>query len=370
MRIAIDASSAAVPEGSGVAVYLTELVRGLAAAARPGDTFAVCCRASKFRHRARVPLPPGAAWRRALLLEPFTSLLARGLDVLHGADARLPRCRGPALVATVHDLFSLVSSEFADDRFRAKKIRRYRDLAARAHVFVVPSEHTKRDVVARLGVDPGRIAVAPLACGAGFSPQPEANVAAARARHGLPPRYILTVGIISTRKHTAGLVRAFRALRARGIAGDAALVIAGKDGFGAEETHREAAKAEKGTVILLGYTPQEDLPPLYAGATVYAFPSLYEGFGIPVLEAMASGIPVVASDRASIPEIAGDAALLVDPEDEEALARALERALADEALRAQLCARGLARAALFSWDRTARETYAAYELAVRIARER
>jgi len=370
MRIAIDVSSAATPDGSGIAVYVSELIRHLDAAAAPGDSFLACCRASRWRHRARVPLPPGAAWRRRLFVEPLGFLLAGRLDVFHGTDARLPHWRGPALVATVHDLFSLISTEFADDRFRAKKIRRYRDLAARAHVFITPSAHTKRDIVTHLGVDPDRIVVTPEAWSAQFGVRSEAETAAARTRLGLPPRYILTVGLVSTRKHTAGLVRAFRSLRARGAAGDTALVIAGKDGFGAEEAYREAAKAHKGTVILLGHVPPENLPPLYAGAAVYAFPSLYEGFGIPILEAMASGVPVVASDRASIPEIAGDAALLVDPEDEEALARALEHALDDDALRAELRARGFARAALFSWDRTARETYAAYRRAIQIARER
>ncbi len=360
MRLGIDASSAAVPRGSGIAVYLAALIHHLAAVVPPDDDCIVCYRASRLKHRAHFLPPPAPNWSVKLLLGPLSRLFLRTLDVFHGADARLPRSRGPALVATVQDLFSLVSDEFANDGFREKKIRRYADLSARAHLFIVPSEHTKRDVVAHLHVDPTHIVVIPHGFDRAFSPRPEDEVCAARARYGLPARCVLTVGIVSTRKHTAGLIRAFRALRQRGLAADAALVIAGKDGFGAEEARREAAEAEKGSVILLGYVPPEDLPALYAGATVYAFPSLYEGFGIPVLEAMASGVPVVASNRSSLPEVAGEAALLVDPEDERALGDALGRVLEDAALRDELRAKGLARARLFSWERCARETYAAY----------
>jgi alpha-1,3-rhamnosyl/mannosyltransferase len=360
VRIAIDASSAAVPHGSGIAVYLAALIRHLAAVAPPDDDCIVCYRASRLKHRSHFLRPRTPNWRIKLLFGPCNRIFLRKLDVFHGADARLPRCRGPALIATVQDLFSLVSDEFANDRFREKKIRRYADLAARADFLIVPSAHTKRDVVAHLHMDPARTIVIPHGFDPGFGPRPEAEVRETRARYGLPARYILTVGIVSTRKHTAGLIRTFRALRKRGLANDAALVIVGKDGFGAREARREAECAEKGSVIMLGYVPADDLPRLYAGATVYAFPSLYEGFGMPVLEAMASGVPVVASDRSSLPEIAGDAALLVDPEDERALGDALGRAVDDAPLREELCARGFARAKLFSWERCARETYAAY----------
>jgi glycosyltransferase involved in cell wall biosynthesis len=368
VKVAIDASSAAAPSGSGIAVYQCALLRHLPAAVPPGDTFIVCYRASRLKHRARFHKPAAANWSVKLLVEPLNLLFLRSLDVFHGADARLPRSRAPALVATVQDLFSLISDEFARDRFRDKKIRRYHDMAARTDLLIVPSEHTKRDVLASLAIDEARIAVVPHGFDAEYRPRPEAEVRALRARYALPERYVLTAGIISTRKHTAGLIRAFRTLEERGDARGAALVIAGKDGFGAGEAHREAADAR--SVHMLGYVPADDLPTLYAGASVYAFPSLYEGFGLPVLEAMAAGVPVVASNRGSLPEVAGDAALLIDPEDERALVDALGRALADERLREDLRARGFARTAHFSWERTARATYAAYLQAVRLRRLR
>jgi glycosyltransferase involved in cell wall biosynthesis len=177
-----------------------------------------------------------------------------------------------------------------------------------------------------------------------------------RARHGLrADRYVLSVGTLEPRKNHARLVRAFDALAA--TRPDLRLVLAGARGWksGAVDSAIAAAGA-RARIHVLGGVSADDLAALYSGATAFAYPSLYEGFGLPVLEAMAAGAPVLTSTVSSLPEVAGDAALLVDPDDSDAMAGAMHELLFDEALRTRLAGMGLARAASFTWERTARAT--------------
>ena len=192
-----------------------------------------------------------------------------------------------------------------------------------------------------------------------FRPQAPEAVAAVRTRYGLPDRYLLCVGTIEPRKNLGRVLAAFERLHAERLTD--ALVIVGKrgwlyDDFFAQLEHSPAKHA----VIFPGFVPDADLPAVYAGSQALAFPSEFEGFGLPVLEAMACGAPVVCSNTSSLPEVAGDAALLVDPDDVAAITAALRRVLADADLAAELRRRGLAQAARFSWQRTAQETLAVY----------
>jgi glycosyltransferase involved in cell wall biosynthesis len=208
-------------------------------------------------------------------------------------------------------------------------------------------------------VPPEKITVIYEAADTRFRLQPPQTMADVRARYRLPDRYLLFVSTIEPRKNLIRLLAAFERLQAAGLTD--ALVIVGKRGWLYDNFFAalEASPAKQ-AVIFPGWVADADLPAIYGGAQVFAFPSLFEGFGLPVLEAMACGTPVVCSNSSSLPEVADDAALLVDPLDVDALTGALERLLRDPALAADLRARGLAQAARFSWARAAAETIAIY----------
>jgi glycosyltransferase involved in cell wall biosynthesis len=255
----------------------------------------------------------------------------------------------------VYDLVPFV--EGARSQARAARIERatIRPALRRAAALLCISEATRSDLVARFPRAAGRAHVVPLGADPRFaSAQRDPAV---EERHGLDRPYVLAVGTLEPRKNLERLIAAWR-----GLDGTHALALVGPRGW-EEERIVEAARA--GDVRLLGRVSDEDLAALYAGCACFAYPSLYEGFGLPVLEAMAAGAPVLTSNVSSLPEVAGDAALLVDPLDTEALRAGLERLLSDEALRADLAARGRERAALFTWDRTAAATLAQLESTLR-----
>ncbi|HMQ32356.1 MAG TPA: glycosyltransferase family 1 protein, partial [Chloroflexaceae bacterium] len=231
-----------------------------------------------------------------------------------------------------------------------------------AAAVVTISESARADIARLYGLPAARLAVTPLAADARFSPRPAAEVAAARARHGLPERYALYVGSNKPHKNLLALLRAWELLGRGPGHGGRMLAIAGHE----DRKHPELRRyvGERGLsagLRLLPNLPDADLPALYSGAEVFVFPSLYEGFGLPPLEAMACGVPVLCSAAASLPEVVGDAALTFDPASPEALAEGLARLLGDAELRRELRARGLRRAREFSWRRTALGTLRVYE---------
>jgi glycosyltransferase involved in cell wall biosynthesis len=231
-------------------------------------------------------------------------------------------------------------------------------VARGARMILTPSESTRRDVVRLLGVDPGRVRVIPYAAGTAFRPVPHAPDRLAE-RHGIRAPYFLYVGTLEPRKNLPRALRAFASV-ADTLPG-CRFVIVGQRGWRYHDIMREAARpALRGRVDFLGYVPEDRLPDLYVHALALVYPSLYEGFGLPVVESMACGTPVLTSRSSSLSEIACGAALLADPEDEQGLAEALRALATDEALRARLRALGLERARAFSWERTGRETVAAY----------
>jgi glycosyltransferase involved in cell wall biosynthesis len=231
------------------------------------------------------------------------------------------------------------------------------------------SHHVKQEMVERLGVDPARIDVTYLAADEHFRPAAAEVVERVLQSRGLPARYILTVGTVEPRKNLATLLTAYARLP-QDIRESHPLVIVGMRGWVGDSSHygEVAALAERlglaEKVIFAGYLPDDELPAVYSGAAAFVFPSLYEGFGLPPLEAMACGTPVVSSNAASLPEVVGEAAVLFDPQSAEALTAALERLLTHEADANALIARGLDQARRFSWERCARETLASYQAAV------
>jgi len=263
-------------------------------------------------------------------------------------------------VVTFHDVTFFLLPE----RYPALR-RAYFRAASRAgarlcDVAIAVSNTVRADLERHLQMPVERVRVVPLAAAPSYRPLDDANIkAAVRVRYGLPDRFILNVGALEPGKNHATLLRAFGRLKAQGL--EAALVIAGPPAWRYELLLRQVDRLGlRDQVRFLDYVPAEDLLVLYNLADLFVFPSLYEGFGLPPLEAMACGLPVVASTAPALREVLDGAALLVHPLDVTALAEAMGLALGDEPLRSRLREAGLERAALFSWERTARETAAVY----------
>jgi glycosyltransferase involved in cell wall biosynthesis len=314
--------------------------------------------------RSTAPVAPGAR-RRPLhtpshhrweqLLLPL-ELLPRRLDVLHSTDFIPPFVRRCRSVITVHDLAFLRWPEHltADSRryFNGQIARAVKS----ADAIVAVSQATKRDLVELAGAPAEKITVVYEAPGFDLQPIDRALAAGWLSEHGLPADYFLFVGTFEPRKNLPRLIEAFTLVRERGYRGK--LLLAGSPGWLAEPI-LEAVRQHPEDVLIRELDPTE-LPYLYGGARALAWPTTYEGFGLPVVEAMACGTPVLTSNVSSLPEIAGEAALLVDPGDVEAIASGLRRLAEDDGLRGELSAKGLARAAGFSWERAARETLDVY----------
>ena len=275
------------------------------------------------------------------------------VDVVHATAVAVPPSRAP-LVMTIHDLAFLADPTLVT-RPGNRFVRRGTDLARRhARLVLVPSEATASECRAA-GFDPDRIRIVPW----GVDPRPVGSeeVQAMRERLGLHRPYVLFVGTIEPRKNLAGVIGAVAGLAGREID----LVIAGPDGWNEDLDRRLGVLEGTGIgVHRLGFLPPEDLLPLYGGAAVFCFPSLREGFGMPVLDAMAHGAPVVTSAGTATAEVAGDAGLLIDPLDPSAITEALAKILDDAALGDRMRQAGRARATEFTWDRTAELTVAAY----------
>jgi glycosyltransferase involved in cell wall biosynthesis len=317
------------------------------AAAHPEVRFRFCYRPHRYFRSWRETLPPNA--RRRLLAEP---LGARGAQLFHGLNQRLPATGLPRSVATFHDLF-VMTSEYSTPDFRARFTEQARDAASRATAVIAVSEFTRRQVIALLGVAPERVHV--VHHGVRGVPGSPGNPVAGRAEEPRE-RVVLNVGAIQKRKNIARLVGAFETVSA-----DWRLVLAGSAGYGSEEILARIAKSPANNRIsVLGYISPAELAGWYARCSVFAFPSLDEGFGMPVLEAMAAGAPVLTSDRSALPEVAGDAALLADPENIEALGKALRDLTQSEDLRRNLARRGSLRAQLFTWEKAVRATWDVY----------
>ncbi|MGD0363297.1 MAG: glycosyltransferase family 1 protein [Bryobacteraceae bacterium] len=337
MNIALDSTYSVGADLSGVGVYSREMLAGLARA-HPADRFAFCYRPHRYLRSFRERLPANAG--RFLLREAHAP---RSADLFHGLNQRLPHARLRRAVTTFHDLFVL-TGEYSTPGFRQRFAEQARDAAGRSDLIIAVSRFTARQVTGLLGVEESRVRVVH------HGVRPPALAAAAREK------IILHVGAIQHRKNIARLVEAFER-----VDRDWQLVLAGSSGFGAAGILAGIAQSpSRERIRILGYVSPAELANWYARAMLFAFPSLDEGFGMPVLEAMASGVPVLASNRSAIPEVAGDAAWLVDPEQTEEMANALVALTGDPARRADLSARGLERAHIFTWDETIRKTWQVY----------
>jgi glycosyltransferase involved in cell wall biosynthesis len=362
MRIALDVSSAARPQATGVATYIRRLT---AAFARVGTEhhFTLVRRASRPKNIFYPPPLPAANFSRKLLFEGLHPFLARSIDVFHGLDSRLPGAwlKAP-LAVTIHDVFSVLqSTQFAPPEFRKLKTGRYRELARRADRIICMSNAVKQAVLELLHPDPAKLRVVYEGGGEHFYPRPPEEIQALCAKYGLRQPYCMLVGSINKRKNLPAQIQAFALAREK-YGGEAILAIAGRMGFGGAEIRAAAEKSAAGPFLkFLGYVPEEDLPALYCGARALLFATLYEGFGIPAVEAFSCGCPVLGATVGALPEVIGDAGLLANPNSPEAIAAQLERLLRDEELWNSCRKKGLERAKLFSWDKAATEYLAIYK---------
>ncbi len=332
MNLALDATYSLGSELSGVGIYSRELLRILAAT-HPRQQFHWKYRPNRFLKAVREPKPPNVS--RGVLWDT----LGPRHGMFHGLNQRLPQRRYRFQIATFHDLFVL-TGQYSTPEFRSRFAVQARHAAAQADLIIAVSHFTAGQVHALLGVEKSRIRV---------------------IHHGIVPRtvpqlprekMVLCVGAIQTRKNSGRLLEAFRAMPS-----DWRLVLAGSAGFGSEAL----LATQYDRVTITGYIADGELAKLYATASIFAFPSLDEGFGMPVLEAMTAGVPVITSNRSALPEVAGDAAILIDPENTDELASALNQLAQNEKYRSELAGRGKTRAQLFTWQRAAQETWTAYQ---------
>ncbi|MEA3338422.1 MAG: glycosyltransferase family 1 protein [Chloroflexota bacterium] len=313
--------------------------------------------------RYRLPAALDKVWFEQIVFPRVCRHL--GVDVAHAPYWAPPLQPSVPTVVTIHDLIPLLLREYRG----GPSVRLYTALvsttAQDSALVLTDSEASRRDIVAHLGLPAERVRVVHLAAGEQYTPTPAPDDEAIRARYGLPEQYTLYLGGFDVRKNVATVLETYR-WAGPAIGDECPLVIAGRlperDTDFAPDPRRLAQEQgiDKDCVRFTGFVDEAHKPALYRGAAAFIFPSRYEGFGLPPLEALACGTPVVGSDASSLPEVVGDAGVLLPPDDAEGMSGALIQLATDESFRAELSRRALAQAARFSWERAARETLAVY----------
>lgn len=363
--IALDATYAVDPNPTGVGLYSHRLIEALLATSE--HRFLLCYRLSRFKYRRLflrpemlIP-PPVAHFETRLMQEPFTFWLPRETDLFHSLAHRTPPFRFRKEVVTIADVFPITGRDYSTPDFQRKFTTLLLEAAQRASLVITPSAYTSSELLRHSNIQKKKIRVIPHGVQLPGKLISDSERQLERERLvGAGNVMVLSIGVIQTRKNTLNMLRALQTLPE-----NYKLVLAGGDGFGAAAAHEFIRKERmESRVRVLGYVPPERLPALYQAATVFLFPSFEEGFGLPVLEAMAYGVPVVTSQTSSLPEVGGEAALYVDPHDPNDIARHIEEAAEDEERRRQMISRGLERAREFPWSRTAESYLRAYEEAL------
>jgi glycosyltransferase involved in cell wall biosynthesis len=372
MHIGIDAHAIGAQQG-GNETYIKNLIRALAAldGTNRYTIYLANAQASAAWRDGFARQHPNFTIRQIPQPTPLVrvpvflayELRRRPVDVLHVQYTAPPFCPAP-VVATIHDLAFEHLPETFTRRGAFQLQLTVRRTARRAARIATVSEFSRQDLLRTYGLAPDKVAVTHNGLEPQFTPTPQsANEAETlRQRFGITRDFVLAVGSLQPRKNLVRLIRAYSRLRREQPDFKAQLVIVGRKLWLHHEIFAEIGRQPWAQdVILTGYVADEDLPPLYRAATVFVYPSLFEGFGLPPLEAMACGTPVITSNNSSLPEVVGEAALLIDAQDEAALAQAILQTVNDTALRTRLRSAGLERAQLFTWQAAAEKTLALYQ---------
>jgi len=364
MKIALDVSQI-VYQGTGVGRYTAELTKHLLQL-KTGHQFIFYAGSLRTRHlinsfRTQSPWNQ-ATWkltpfspqisdflfnRLNLPLDPFVGQI----DLFHASDWTHPRLQIPT-VTTVHDLVFLKYPQTLPSLIVKTQTRRLQRVIKFADHIIADSMSTKNDLVKTYQLDPDKISVIYLAHADHFKPQSHTEIDRVKTKYHLPSPYLLSLNTQEPRKNLQKAIEAFKAYLVAYPKTNLELVLVGRHGWGAKLTQNNPR------IKLLGFVPDEDLPALYSGAQAFIYPSLYEGFGLPVLEAMACGTPVVVSNTSSLPEVVGSAGILVDPSNVFELKEAIQRALTRHDFLSQ---QSLQQASQFSWQKTAQQTLFVYE---------
>lgn len=369
MRVAIDYTPAA-RQRAGIGRYTRGLIRALADRKPAGDFLLLVAGGldgveadwpPNFRVRG-LPLGDYALtllWQRLRLPLPVEAFTGRR-QVFHSPDFVLPPQLTGRSLLTVHDLSFLRTPQYANARQRAYLEKVVPRSVQRADLILADSAATQRDLEELLGVPGNKTQVLYPGIGPEYRPAAEAQRARVRAEYKIEGPFLLTVGTLEPRKNHPGLMRAFALALERGKLPHK-LLIAGGHGWDEEPIFTTAERLGLGDRLrFLGFVPEADLPGLYGLAELFLYPSFYEGFGLPPLEAMACGVPVVTSDRASLPEVVGEAGCLVDPEDEERLAELILELVDSPQKRREMARRGLEQAGRFRWQASAQQLVEVY----------
>ena len=290
--------------------------------------------------------------------------LGRDVEVVHATDHFIPKISRKPHVATIHDAIPLSHPESV--RYNLKQLRHamFKHLARSANEFITVSEHSKKEIVKWFGIPEDKLTVTPLGVDEDwYNDVDTEELARVKTLHALPDRFFFFVGTLQPRKNIRRIIDAHKSLPQH-MRREVPLVIAGRHGWKCDAEVAELQNCSDGTMRWIQYVPAQDLLPIFKQATALVWPSLNEGFGLPVLEAFAAGLPVVTSTTTSLPEVAGDAALLVNPESIGEIAEAMQTIASNEILQNDLRTRGRARAKQFTWDRTARQTIEVYRKAI------
>lgn len=382
MRIALNGLFLDSP-ATGTGQYLRELVRAMRTVA-PQDEFVFIAPHADASAPAPLKIHPtrfGQVNLAKLEFEQrtFPRAARHGFDLAHVPHFGPPLLPSHPTVVTIHDLIPMVLLAYGG----STAVRMYTRLAAagakRAHAILTDSHASAQDIERLLAIPREKIHVVHLAADARYQPPTDRELARVRAKHKLPEKFVLYLGGFDVRKNVTRVIETWKRIqttdggrRAAGLGletEDSKLVIAGKlpesaSAFFPDVRGMVAAAGLTEQVSFVGFVTEEDKPALYGAAEVFLYPSHYEGFGLPPLEAMASGTPVIVSNASSLPEVVGQAGILLAPDDAEGWARALGELVQNEGQRSELSARGLAQARRFSWERTARETLAVYRSVV------
>lgn len=373
MRIAIDAHSVGA-KLAGNESYAVNLIEALAQIDRVNDYTLYVTTAEAYRRfhqrwpnfKVHTTLPHTPLIRIPLTLS--AELRKNPVDVLHVQFTAPPFCPCPVVVS-LHDLSFEHLPQTFNRRSRTQLRLTVRHSARRAAHILTLSDHTRRDVIDTYSIAQDKVTAIPPAAPAHFCPVTDAmELQRVRHTYGINGEYVLSVGSIQPRKNLVRLIKAYAALRDRHTGNRfPKLVLVGKCAWLYDETLRALDETKvRDSVVLTGYVPEADLPVLYSGALCFVYPSYFEGFGLPPLEAMKCGAPVIVGNATSLPEVVGDAGLKVDPFDVSAIASAIEELINNSELRQELKAKGSKRAEMFDWRNTAQQTLKVYE---QVARE-